>query len=174
MSFWNLSDGQTVGSDKEFEMGGGNLEPIPDNTKLLAMIEECKWDEYENDRYINIKWRVMQPEEYGNRVLFQKVKVYGTSRDKDPVKTADKAKRMLAAIDENCGGQLKNIEAEPNDQQLMSAFAAKQMIINVLVWKFDGKTGNWINAVSPVKNVAAKPMSPQQPQRPSEYDDVPF
>ena len=34
----------------------------------------------------------------------------GTSKDKDPKATADKAKRMLAAIDANAGGKLMQVQ----------------------------------------------------------------
>ena len=52
----------------------------------------------------------MKPDEFAKRVIFQKVKVFGTSRDKDPQATADKAKRMLAAVDQNAGGKLTKVQ----------------------------------------------------------------
>src|SRR5690554_1638640 len=100
MSFWNLSDGEQAQPTGAFESGGGNFEPIPDNTGCIAAIEEAKWDDYEGDRYISLKWRVMQPSEYDKRVIFQKVRVFDAKQEK-----ADKAKRMLAAIDTNAGGK---------------------------------------------------------------------
>ena len=62
-------------SSSNFELGGGELAPIPDNTKVMAVAEEVKNDEYQMDRYIKIKWRISQPSEYANRVIFQKLKV---------------------------------------------------------------------------------------------------
>lgn len=175
MSFWNLNDGSTATSTTEFEIEGGNLEPIPDDTQCIAAIEEAKWDEYETDRYISLKWRVMQPKEYDRRVIFHKVKVFGTSRDKDPQATADKAKRMLAAIDANAGGQLMKIQGEPSTMDLMSALVGKMMAIKVKVWQMTGddgqeRSGNWICAVAPGK------AAPTAKPAPASVDDsdVPF
>lgn len=156
MSFWNLNDGTKAESNTEFESGGGDFEPIPNNTGCIAAIEEAKWDSYEEDSYISIKWRVMQPAEYANRVIFQKVKVLGTSKDKDPKATADKAKRMLAAIDANAGGKLMQVQGKPEDQDLMMALAGKIMAIKLMVWKIEDKQGNWVSAVAPSKGAQNK------------------
>lgn len=188
MSFWDLNDGSKVEADDKYEMEGGSLEPIPANTGCIAAIEEAKWDSYEEDRYISLKWRVLKPQEYGNRVIFQKVKVYGTSRDKDPRATADKAKRMLAAIDANAGGKLMKVKGEPDDTDLMTALVGKMMAIKVQVWKMtkeDGEKmeGNWISAVAPAKGNAAEAAKKEAPKpapepEPEEIDDdldsIPF
>lgn len=189
MSFWDLNDGSKAEGDSIYEIEGGNLEPIPANTGCIAAIEEAKWDSYEEDRYISLKWRVIKPDEYGNRVIFQKVKVYGTSRDRDPHATADKAKRMLAAIDANAGGKLMKLQSEPDDTDLMSALVGKMMAIKVQVWKLtkeDGEKmeGNWISAVAPAKGKAAeaakksapKPQPKPEPAVEEDYfeDDIPF
>lgn len=185
MSFWNLNDGSSAASGSEFEMGGGGFEPIPANTGLVAVIEEAKWDAYEDDQFISLKWRVAQPEEYGNRVIFQKLRVYNA----DPAK-ADRQKRMLAAIDANAGGKLVALGREPGDQDLMSALAGKMMAIKVQVWEMQSRetgepmSGNWISAVSPAKGratEAAKKVAPKAHPKsaPAEEeddfgDDIPF
>lgn len=192
MSFWQLNDGTTVdNTNTTFDAGGGNLDPIPDNTSCIAAIEEAKWDSYEGDSFINLKWRVMRPAAYANRVLFQKLKVYGTAKDKDPRATADKAKRMLAAIDANCGGKLMALGRDFEDADLMIALVGKPMAIKVQVWKMGEKSGNWISAVAPAKAQAPAqtqaPAAPHQParqaQRPAPApapaidaldDDIPF
>lgn len=189
-NFWNLNDGSTAQSGTEYEMEGGDLEPIPAKTGCIAAIEEAKWDDYEGDRYISLKWRVAQPQQYANRVIFQKVKVFGTSRDKDPAATADKAKRMLAAIDTNAGGKLMQIRGEPSDQDLMTALMGKMMAIKVMVWKMEiqgeERQGNWISAVAPAKGKtaeAAKKAAPKAQPKPEPKpvepiddfdDDIPF
>src|SRR5690554_5638740 len=131
MSFWNLNEGGQAQGTGNYEMEGGDLPPIPANTGCIAAIEEAKWDSFEDDRYISLKWRVMKPDDYAKRVIFQKVKVYGTSKDKDPKATSDKAKRMLAAIDANAGGKLMKVQGEPSDMDLMSALVGKTMAIKV-------------------------------------------
>jgi len=194
MSFWNLNDGSSVENNGAFEMGGGDIEPIPGNTGCIAAIEEAKWDEYNEDRFISLKWRVMKPDEFAKRVIFQKVKVFGTSRDKDPQATADKAKRMLAAVDQNAGGKLMKVQGEPSDTDLMTALVGKVMAIKVQIWeldkddngqvipKEDRKRGNWISAVAPAKGAAAKlkPAAPAPKPEPvadevDDFDDnIPF
>ena len=58
MSFWQKQDGSAVENTTSFEMGGGDIKPIPNNTALIAAIEEAKWAEYDGEHYINLKWRV--------------------------------------------------------------------------------------------------------------------
>ena len=186
MSFWDLNDGSKAESGAEYEIQGGDIEPIPAKTGCIAAIEEAKWDEYEGDRYISLKWRVSRPEAYANRVIFQKVKVFGTSQDKDPSATADKAKRMLAAIDTNAGGNLIKVKGEPTDQDLMSALMGKMMAIKVMVWAIkdndtgETKKGNWISAVAPAKSGAQQAAEAQTPaptpasQADDFDDDIPF
>lgn len=164
MSFWQLNDGTEAQTSTTFESGGGDIAPIPNNTQLIAVIEEAKWNEYQGDSTINLKWRVMKPADYANRVIFHKLKVFGTSKDKDKAATADKAKMMLRAIDANCGGKLARLNAAPDDADLMTALVAKPMAIKVQVWDMDGKKGNWISAVAPAK--APAPTANAAPSRP--------
>lgn len=161
MSFFNLSDGQ-LDQNKEFDMGGGDLEPIPNNTQVTAIIESSEWDEYEGDRYIKNKWSIVDGE-YQGRVIFQKVKVC----ESDP-KKKDKALRMLAAIDNNCGGKLQQLGVEPDDMQLGINLTNTPMTLLLRVWKIKGddgeeKAGNWIGAVAPVgkpqQKAAPKPQA---------------
>jgi len=163
MSFWQKQDGSQVESSTTFESGGGEITPIPNNTALIGAIEEAKWSEYQGEHYINLKWRVMRPAEYANRVLFQKLKVFSP-------KQGDKAKQMLAAIDANAGGKLAKLKDAPDDMDLMTALVGKAMAIKVQIWDINGKTGNWISAVSPAKSQAPvqaqapKPSAPRPPQ----------
>lgn len=182
MSFWDLSEGGAVESTETFEMGGGDLEPIPNNTGCIATIEEAKWDEFQDDRYISLKWRVVDPQAYANRVVYQKVKVFGTSNCKDPKATSDKAKKMLAAIDANAGGGLRKINGEPTDYDLMVSLAGKLMAIKLMVWEMEingeERKGNWVAAVSPHKtngSAAAKPQpTAQAPVIDDGSDSIPF
>lgn len=161
MSFWSMSDGNQVEAKTSYD---GASAPIPENTGLLAAIEEAKWDtsEYVDGKFVNLKWRVAGPDTYKGRVIFQKIKVF-TAGD-----TGDKAKRMLAAIDANAGGKLMASGQEPDDMALMSALVGKMMAVKVGIWKQDdGSTGNWVKAVAPAK---------QKPEpKVEEFDgDIPF
>src|SRR5690606_7741125 len=132
-----------------FESGGGDIEPIPANTTVLAAPDEAKWDEYDGDYYISVRWVVLQPKEFANRKVFQKIRV----EDADP-KKADKAKRMLAAIDHNAGGKLAESSEKPTDGALTRNPVNKPMMLKLQGWEIDAddgtKTrGNWVSAVAP-------------------------
>lgn len=168
MSFWQLQDGTEAATTTSFESGGGEIAPIPNNTALIAAIEEAKWSSYESEDYINLKWRVMRPAEYANRVIFHKLKVFSA-------KQGDKAKQMLRAIDANCGGKLSKLSAAPQDMDLMTALVGKPMAIKVQVWEMNDKKGNWISAVSPAKQQApvAQASAPQAQARPQQRTVTP-
>jgi len=177
-NFWNTSDGQSAKQDSgTFEMGGDALAPIPDGTSVLAIAEEAKNAEYQGDQYINIKWRISKPAEYGNRVIFQKVRVY----EKDAAK-ADKAKKMLAAIASNAGGGLfsameQRKESMPSDMSL-AQLCNRPMVLKMGVWELDdkSKSGNWVQAVAPAKNQPATPAPKPEPTPAADNfdDDIPF
>lgn len=169
MSFWNLSDqSEKLNTTGEFK-SGGDLEPIPAKTQVKAMIDEAKIDEYEGEQYINLSWTVLAPEQYKNRKIFQKVRVFDTDSKKQ-----DKAKRMLAAIAVNAGGGLLKLKSEPTSEDLQKHLTMKPMAILLQVWRIktddgDEKSGNWISAVSPLKKKTADPEP--EPQAEPEFDD---
>jgi len=167
MSFWNTSDNKEIEAISEFE-AGGNMEPIPNNTDVLAAPDEAKWDEYEGDRCVNVRWNILQPKEYEGRKIFQKIRVMDSDSKK-----SDKAKRMLAAIDTNAGGKLLASGEEPTDESLTRCLVNKPMVLKLLVWEMEGndgqpRSGNWVSAVSPRKKVKA-PI--QEAVQDEEFDD---
>ena len=165
MGFWNLSDGEDAAkTGAEYEIPGGNMDPIPAGSSVLAMIDEAKWDHTQNDaeEYISLRWTVLAPEEYKNRKVFHKLWV----TDHDPnakdhakaVAKTDKARKMLAAIDANAGGKLTAKDARPSDDDLARALQDRPMVITLGVWESNqpgGSGGNWVMAVAP-KNKALK------------------
>ena len=168
MSFFVQSNGQAVQSTGNFESGGG-LAPIPDGTQVLAVIDEAKWDTYQNESYISLRWSVARPQEYANRKIFQKIKVM----DSDPAKR-DKALLMLAAIDTNAGGKLQAAGVQPDTQALAAALMNRPMVLKLGVWKMDvngeEKSGNWVQKVAPRKAGGAAPAptaTPAAPARPA-------
>ena len=154
--FWTLSSGEEISATDKFDLGGGNLEPIPDGTNVLAAIEEVKWDhDRDNFEFLSIKWGVLAPEEYNKRKVFQKLWVSDHDpRAKTPETKRDKARSMLATIDKLAGGHLKSAGGVPSDTGLQRALQGKQMILRVNVWKMkdestgDVNTGNWVGSVS--------------------------
>lgn len=144
-NFWNIKfEDENLGN---FDAGGGDFDPIPAKTQVLALPCEVKWDTYEGESYISIQWNILQPSEYKNRRIFQKIKIMQTD-----AKKREKALKMLAAIDYNAKGGLVQSGKKPDDAMLQKALLNKPMVLLLQVWDIDGKKGNWISAVSP-KNV---------------------
>jgi hypothetical protein len=116
------------------------------------MIDEAQLTSYEESTYINIRWQVLEPAAYKNRKVFQKIKCF----DADP-KVADKAKKMLAAIDANAGGKLATSDKAPDDISLAKALLSKPMLIKVMIWEINDRKGNWVSMVSPRAKTTAVP-----------------
>lgn len=159
MSFFTTSDNKAIEKSGSMEMGGGDIEPIPAKTQVLAAPDEAKWDEYEGDEYVSLRWSILQPKEYAGRKIFQKIRVCDSDSKK-----SDKAKRMLAAIDTNAGGKLLASGERPTDESLTRCLVNKPMVLLLQLWEIkqdDGtvKRGNWIGAVSPRQAGAAKPAA---------------
>lgn len=180
MSFFTTSDNKAIEKSGSMEMGGGDIEPIPAKTQVLAAPDEAKWDEYEGDEYVSLRWSILQPKEYAGRKIFQKIRVCDSDSKK-----SDKAKRMLAAIDTNAGGKLLASGERPTDESLTRCLVNKPMVLLLQLWEIkqdDGtvKRGNWIGAVSPrqagaAKPSAAKPEPVKEPEPADAYDDdIPF
>ena len=181
--FWQLSDGSDLNdSTGEFEISGGDLEPIADGTTCLASIEEAKWDQdREGNIFLSLRWGVQNPVEYKNRKVFQKLWVKDHDpRAKDPAKKKDKAMRMFGAIDKNAGGKLVAAGREPTAEDLARNLNLKLMLIKVKVWEIKNdetgemSRGNWIAAVTPrdTKSMPAPAAKPKAAAVAS--DDVPF
>lgn len=181
MSFWDLEDqNEKLPSDGNFETGGGDMEPIPANTSVLAVADEAKWDEYNDCNFISVRWSVLSPKEYKNRKVFQKLWVGDDDPSaKDPKKKRDKAKRMLAAIDANAGGKLVASGEAPTDENMTRFLVNKPMVLKLQVWELDDKSkaGNWVSAVSPRKSGVEAPAKEEPKAAPVEEDDgdsIPF
>lgn len=178
MSFWELSDGGAANEDvqKEYEVPGGNMDPIPNNSDCLAYIKGAKWASKRDadEKYIEIQWQVEKPEDYLNRVVFQKLWVddldpMAKSEDKAKEKR-DKARRMLATIDANAKGKLMQSGDAPTDDSLALALVDAKMVIKVMLWEMDDREnygekirGNWVSAVKP-KDAETKTGEPLPPK----------
>lgn len=153
MSWWETSDGEAanVGVGTEYEVST-SMEPLPDGTKVLAMIDDVKWKEKYNsiEEYLEIRWSALKPDAYLNRKIFQKLWVSDPDPSaKDPQAKHDKALRMLATIDANAGGKLAKTARKPSNEDLQVALLNKQMVIRLGLWESEGKSGNWVQAVAP-------------------------
>lgn len=154
-NFWGNT--QTDGHYEDVD-----FDPIPANAALKCNINSAAWGEYQDDRFIEIDWIVVDGE-YKNRHVFQKLKVLDAKEN-----TAMRAKRMLAAIDFNAGGNLLNSGTMPDDGALAQNLINRIMWIKVGIWNYDGKTGNYVTGVS----AGAKPSMPTPAAK--QTDDIPF
>lgn len=189
MSFWTTSDGTDVteNAEKEYSVGGGSFEIIPDKTNALALVKNAAWTkDRDGNRYINVQWSIMKPEIYAGQSVFQKLWVGDDDpRAKDAAKKRDKALKMLATIDANAGGKLAKAGREPDDDDLALALTNKQMGITIMTWD-DDKTeepgGNWVSTVwaKGAKDIAEVKANPKPaarkpaPQDDLDDDDIPF
>jgi hypothetical protein len=170
MSFWTTSEGKSATTEAtgKFE-ASASYELIPDGTTALAIITKPSIEQYNGDEYINVEWTIAKPEAYKNRKIFQKVRVW----DSNP-KKADKAKAMLANIDKNAGGKLAKLDKDPTNESL-AVLTGKTMLIKILIWSIDDKTGNYIGAVSPRTTEEAAPApTPKPVEIDDDNFDVPF
>lgn len=165
MTFFKLSEGQ-LNTSGSFAVAN-DIEPMPKDTQVKSCIDEVKWDEYQGERYISIRWQVLAPKQYANRKIFQKLKV-----EESDIKKRDKAIQMLAAIDANCGGKLMSAGVEPTDASMQKNLLMKPMVLLLDVWDMNGKKGNWVKAVSGSKSESAQQAPAPQPAPVVEEDDV--
>lgn len=164
MSFWDLDDGTSAADNvtKEYDAGGGNFDPIPNNSDCLAEITQAKWqskgEHSEKVRFIEIRWDIKAPEAYAKRVVFQKLWVSDldpNAKDQEKAKAKKgKALRMLATIDANASGRLVGINEMPNDDMLAIALQGSSAVIKVMTWEMadardptNTMSGNWVSAV---------------------------
>ena len=170
--FWN--DDQEEVSSGTYDSGSGDLEVIPKGTKVLFAMDEVKVEETEKETYINTRWVVMQPEAYQNRKVFHKIRLW----DSNPAK-AEKAGKLIKAIDANAGGKLRKSGDGPDDWDddlLSRALMNKPMLGTLGVWELEDKSakGNWIMAVEPKGKVDAPAQKAKGKPLVDEDDDIPF
>ena len=155
------------------------MDPVPDGSSVLAIVDEAKWARARNEpdgaEYLSLRWSILSPDEYKNRKVFHKI--WATDLDpsvKDQAKgiaKRDKARRMLAAIDANAGGKLTAKSGKPSDDDLAQHLCNKPMIITLRVWEMDDRngggtiSGNWVSAVAPkAKGIDVKAPAPSKPK----------
>lgn len=164
MSFWELSDGEKANENAstEYETGGGQFDPIPNDTDALADVKAAKWQTKGEGpdavRFIEVQWSVQKPEQFANRVVFQKLWVSdldpGAKSEDKAKEKRDKARKMLATIDANAKGQLMRSADAPTDDSLALALQGASMVIKVMEWGMESNdgswmAGNWVSAVKP-------------------------
>jgi len=193
-NFFSLSDGgSAVDTGTSYEAPSGDIAPIPDGSTVLAMISGAKWESPRDDStvsFVQLEWTILQPADYANRKVWQKLWVNdldpGAKDEGKAKKKRDNAKRMLAAIDANCGGKLaKSVAANPtgvpDDDDLAISLSNRPMVIKMKVWEIkdsaETKSGNWIVSVAPKSaEVSISDAAPKKaPSAKAPLDDgIPF
>jgi hypothetical protein len=169
-NFWNTSDGKEIEKTTSFDASA--MTPIPDGTNCKVVIDEAGWKaafDHHDPEMINLRLTVLDPKEFKGRKVFQKVRVNDVNPDK-----ADKAKRMLMAIDQIAGGKLAASGKEPSDDELMGALVNKIMVVKLGVWDMNDKQGNWVMAVSPVAKAAPKNPASERDISSDDEPVIPF
>ena len=181
MSFWDTGEGDSAANvGTEYDAGGGNFDPIPDGTSVLACLDEVSWaEDKEGNRFVSARWSVLDPEEYKNRKIFQKLWVADLeprAAAKDVGKAEKKRAnhlRLLAAIDKNCGGKLTSVEGEPTSDDLALNLLNCPMVIKVMLWEMQDNErpgemvrGNWVAAVASTQGNAKSPATTAKPASP--------
>ena len=119
------------------QKGGGTL--IPEGTIVLANVEEIRTQTFDGSSHesLNLKWRVEEPEDYNNKVFYQKIKhngedpqsqYYDAAKQESRIKNAQ---NMFAAIDANAGGHVKKLMRKPTDAELTQYIVAAKMWVHM-------------------------------------------
>ena len=178
--------GEMPESTGDYEQkGGGTL--IPEGTIVLANVEEIKTQTFDGSTHesLNLKWRIEEPDDYNNKVFYQKIKhngedpqsqYYDAAKQESRIKNAQ---NMFAAIDANAGGHVKKLMRKPTDAELTQYIVAAKMWVHMGVV---GKT-QIVRGVKAYKDIdepskqavnATAPKTPANQVGDIETDDIPF
>lgn len=134
MSFWNTSQGeQATGVVEEM-----SFDPLAKGW-YTSMLEEVSVEEYQDQKKIKIKARVVGEGPGKNRVLFLNLKAFEGPDIKETAR--DRAIQVLVKMYGICKAKLPN--GEPDDRSL-SQLIDKPMDLLIDVWEKNDKSGNWL------------------------------
>ena len=178
MSFWTTSAGQEATGDVQ----ESNFDPLPRGW-YLSMLESVEVDEYEGQKKVKIKARIVGEGQGKNRVLFLNLKCFAGSDIKETAR--DRAIQVLVKMYNICKAKLPN--GEPDDASL-SQLVDKPMELMLDVWELEdkSKSGNWLmnveakgakaGGISAPKTTAKPTQKPadREPGSDDESGDCPF
>lgn len=189
---WTTSYEDFQKSGGKYQAGGSDIDLIPDNTDLVAVIDEVTRDCYNGVNTIKMRFTVLEPEAYSNRKVWKSLYMFEHSTfvlEKQGVEAAERKKKkdtaMFEAIDFNAGGECRSSGCEPEElttEQLQGALMDKRMLLKmgIVTDKHDpNKKTQYIKAVAPAAKyheAGDKPQSakPAVRQPVNIGDDVPF
>ncbi len=159
MSFFTLSNGETIEAISKFE-NSGFQSLIPEGTQLICDIVAAKWvmADKRNNSHIVIDLYVIKPGPYKGYTVKHKLHVMDESDNK-----RDKALQMLMAYDTLCKGLLVKADnagklGSMNDPLLSKALVGGEIAATFAIWEAerdDGSKmqGNWVRAIGPKSKV---------------------
>ena len=177
-NIFDLGDDQPFDAhNDDFEMGGGNFEPVPVG-HYFCSVDSAEWKTYEDERYIQVTWETLggEGDQYAGRKIFQKLKVYDSDRDKKV-----KHRKQLARICDRAGVNLPR-DRSLTDEDLMQ-LTGHQLWLHVLIWQIKNeqtgeveREGNWVNKVGRDASDAGKSKAApaKQSGTSASTSDVPF
>lgn len=146
-NWWSTSDGEDLrGTDASKELPSGSFEPLPNNTKVLAVVDSAGKAERDGNYYAEATMTIVKPEGYANRKIFAKWWIFDDNpHAPDKKKKRDNDMRRFVKMDAACGGKLAKAGREPDGNDISMAFINKQVIVQVMLMepKDGGEPFNW-------------------------------
>lgn len=174
MSFWTTS----VGQEATGEVQENDFAPLAKGW-YLSLLESVEVDEYEGQKKVKIKARVIGEGAGKNRVLFLNLKCFSGDKIKETAR--DNAIQILVKMYGICKVKLPN--GEPDDDSL-SQLVDKPMSLHLDVWELEdkSKSGNWLRNVEAKGVKAGTETAKATPKKPvntgpgdeTDGDDIPF
>lgn len=115
---------------------------VPGGTRAVAMIEECKWDEYQGHEKIKVRWKLASGG-FAKRVVFQNIDIFNED-EKKAFRAANVLKRLFMLT----GAPIP--DSKPSDADF-AQMVGKMAGIAIEVWSINGKSGNWVSEIQPSK-----------------------
>lgn len=168
-SFWQTS----AGTEATGEVKENDFDPLKKGW-YLSMLESVEVDEYQGQKKIKIKARVIGEGAGKNRVLFLNLKCFSGPDIKESAR--DNAIQILVKMYKICKANLP--DGEPDDKSL-AQLVDKPINLYLDVWELEdkSKSGNWLRNVEAkgVTVVAAASKKPEPIRDASvEEEDIPF
>jgi hypothetical protein len=172
------SKGEVPTCDYTIDIG---FNAIPNNTIALAQAIEVLWKGEMNARFINVVWKILEPQEVAGRIVLHKLWVNDLDPNKPNMEKAifkrDKSIATMYAIDANAERELIKLDGFPSDNDLLSLIGTVMFIKVMIFVTDDGSVVNWVDGIAPKDSPSFRPKLGEN--RPINYkrsksDSLPF
>lgn len=182
MSGWWSVDGEDLRNTSASDdlPSNSGFAPLPNNTKVLAIVDSAGIGEKDGNRYAEATLTILKPEGYANRKLFPRFWIYDDNPSAaDAKKKRDNDMRRFVKLDASCGGKLAKSGKIPTDDDIALAMTGKQIIVNVMLMEpKDGKepfnwySDYWPKGAKELSEAPARSAPKRQTQNASAFDDL--